>query len=333
MANDSPQDQQVAERPGQTAPVPVPEGLQPAQPQAPAAFNGWDQIVAKQGEEPAGWRNLVTADKTVNMLTPNGSQSGEVPLHKVQEAREAGHHIAIPMTAPPPDERKGWVPYHRVVDALASGFKHANEKLTAAGDELSNLTSVGLLPAFLKTPKGKEISDQFNQEIQGYLHDPQKRAETLVGLVQPGAGEGGPLEEGVAEGKEALEAAIKKARTAPSGREISIPPRQTTGIHDSVIEAGGGIPGGIQKGSPEENIPDYAMFHDPQTGSSHMLPVGQVTPENVAKNLEMSRAAYAAGDIRAAARLKAEESQKAALKSVPETGKPITLVTIRSRQP
>lgn len=204
MANDSipTTDQQVTDRPGQTAPVPIPVALQPSTEgvsqgglysDLPADFSGWNKLVAKQGAEPAGWKNLVSDTGHVAMLTPDGSKSGDVPLHQVQAAREAGHHIAIPMTAPPPDEQKGWVPHHRVADALSAGFKYANDKLATAGDELANLTSVGLLPAFLKTPRGKEINDQFNQEVQANLHNPEHRLSTLVGMVQPGGGEAGDI--------------------------------------------------------------------------------------------------------------------------------------------
>lgn len=211
MANDTPTiDQQVAQRPDQTAPVTLPAALQPDTAATPAAFSGWDKLVAKQGQEPAGWKNLVSDTGHVSMLTPDGSKSGDVPLPNVQKAREAGFHIAIPMKAP--DGQKGWVPYHRIADAMSSGFTHANDKLATAGDELVNLTSAGLLPAFLKTPKGKEINEAFNQEIQGILHDPEKRTNFLVGLVQPGGGEGGEgLREGLTEGASAAEAAIKKA--------------------------------------------------------------------------------------------------------------------------
>ena len=283
MANDPTPttDQQVANRPGQTAPVPLPAGLQPDTATGPSAFSGWDNLVAKQGQEPAGWKNLVTAGNTVNMLTPEGSNTGDVPLPNVQKAREAGYHIAIPMKSP--EDQKGWVPYHRVADALASGFKHASDKLGTAGDELANLTSAGLLPAFLKTPKGKEINDQFNQEIQGIIHNPQKRASFLVGLVQPGG-----------EGAEELlpELGQKVPKPTVGGEPARVPPEKTTGQFDAAIKAGGAVPGGVQKGDPEIDLKDIVMFHDPATGSTLGLNPEDVSPENVRAQMRTSRAAY-----------------------------------------
>jgi hypothetical protein len=282
MANDSTSpDQQVADRPGQVAPTPLPPALQPSTDAVSPAFNGWDQLVSKQGQEPAGWKNLVSDDGTVAMLTPNGKQAGDVPLHRVQHARESGYHIAIPMTHS--SGAPGWVPYHKVADAVSKGFKHANEKLVTAGEELSNLTSAGLLPAFLKTPRGKEINDQFNQEIQGILRDPEKRSNFLVGMVQPG-GEGA--------GELLPELGQRVPRPIVNGKPAVIPPEMTTGKFDAAIKEAGAVPGGIQKGYPELNLPDGIQFHDPATGSSLSLPPEQVTPANVRAKMRESRAGY-----------------------------------------
>lgn len=228
MANDpvpATPDQQVASRPDQTAPVPLPAGLQPDTAQTPAAFSGWDKLVAKQGQEPAGWKNLVSDTGHVAMLTNDGTKSGDVPLPRVQDARDKGYHIAVPMKAPNTDP--GWVPYHRVADALARGFKHVHDNIPTASDELSNLTSVGLLPEFLKTPKGKEISQQFNQELQDIVHNPEKRLNTLVGMVQPGGGEMPEGGEGVVkQAAESVRNAIEKAGMVYKGEFMP-----TSGIH------------------------------------------------------------------------------------------------------
>ena len=291
MANDPipTTDQQVANRTGQTAPVPLPAALQPStkgvsqfgeHQDLPAAFNGWDKLFAKQGQEPAGWKNLVSESGHVPMLTPDGSQSGDVPLHRAKEARASGFHLAVPMVAP--NRQPGWVPYHRISDAIASGFQHVSDATANAAEELSNLTSVGLLPAFLKTPRGKEINDQWNQAIQENIHNPETRLNTLVGMVQPGGLEGGEPELGQ-----------RIPRPKVGGEPAHIPPERTTGaFNDAQIKAGGAIPGGIQKGDPEIDLKDIVMFHDPATGSSLGLHPEQVSAENVRAQMRTSRAAY-----------------------------------------
>jgi hypothetical protein len=224
MANDPTPNDQVANRPGQTAPVPLPSALQPSTDQTPAEFSGWDKLFAKQGQEPAGWKNLVSETGHVPMLTPDGKQSGDVPLPRAKEARTAGFHLAVPMVAP--NRTAGWVPYHRVSEAIASGFQHVNDTMAAAADELSSLTSVGLLPAFLKTPRGQEISQQFNQEIHDIIHNPEKRLNTLVGMVGAGGGEIGEGGEGLEEALGAKPGAPKKiAETsqAPIPEETKVP--------------------------------------------------------------------------------------------------------------
>jgi len=98
-------------------------------PQTPPAFQGWDKLFIKQGEPiPAGWTNMSAAEptpepKTQTMLTNDGKQSGEVPLHRVMDAIKAGFHLAVEMIAP--DGTHGWVPYHRTAEAQEQGFKHA----------------------------------------------------------------------------------------------------------------------------------------------------------------------------------------------------------------
>ena len=299
MANDPTPttDQQVAQRPGQTAPVPLPAGLQPStegvaqgglEQALPTEFSGWDKLVAKQGQEPAGWKNLVSNTGHVSMLTPDGSKSGDVPLPNVQKARDAGFHIAIPMMAP--DGQKGWVPYHRVADAISSGFKHADEKLQTAGDELSSLTSLGLLPSFLKTPLGKKIQAEFQQRVDEFkqqavesVNTPEKRLNLLVGMVQPGGGEMGEL---LPEGSQWV------PKPKMNGEGVHVPPEKTTGEFDAAIKAGGATPGGIQKGDPEIDLKDIVMFHDPATGSTLGLNPENVTPANVRAQMRNSRAEY-----------------------------------------
>jgi len=206
MANDltPTTDQQVTTRPDQTSPVPLPPGLQPDT--ALQDFSGWDKLAVKQNEPtPPGWKNLVSPDGTLAMLTPNGSHSGEVPLHKVQAARDSGYHIATPMKAP--DQQTGWVPWHRVGEALDSGFQHLAD--SNAMRRLQELFGPGPL-------KQTQIGRELIQEISSTITDPTKRSQFLVGLVQPGELGGG---EAMGEAAEALG---KKPQT-PISPETKVP--------------------------------------------------------------------------------------------------------------
>ena len=84
------------------------------------------------------------------------------------------------------------------------------------------------------------------------------------------------------------------AEAERTGSQVRVPTEQTTGVHDAVIKQAGAVPGGIQKGEAELDIPDLALFHDPETGSTLALPVDKVTPEAVTQAMEKSRAQFAA---------------------------------------
>ena len=91
-------------------------------------------------------------------------------------------------------------------------------------------------------------------------------------------------------------------RMTSSGFVIPIPSERTTGIHDEAIKAGGAIPGGLQPAVPEVGLPEYAYFHDPESGSSLMLPTEPpITAEGVKEQLAKSRAQYAEARARAEA--------------------------------
>jgi hypothetical protein len=76
--------------------------------------------------------------------------------------------------------------------------------------------------------------------------------------------------------------------------DVAAPPEQSAGVHDKAIKEAGAIPGGIQKGDPEIDVPDLVLFHDPETGSTLALPASKVTPENVTAQMKKSRAQFAA---------------------------------------
>lgn len=98
-------------------------------------------------------------------------------------------------------------------------------------------------------------------------------------------------------GKTAVEEETEAEQRLPKLGLTKVPSERTTGPeNDKAIKAGGGIPGGIQKGDEELNIPNYALFHDPSTGSSGMLPEGQITPERVKEELNKIRKPYVAAE-------------------------------------
>ena len=330
MANDPipTTDQQVANRTGQTAPVPLPAALQPStkgvsqfgeHQDLPAAFNGWDKLFAKQGQEPAGWKNLVSESGHVPMLTPDGSQSGDVPLHRAKEARASGFHLAVPMVAP--NRQPGWVPYHRISDAIASGFQHVSDATANAAEELSNLTNIskGAFDAGIaairqgRSNLAEVVNDAVTKRIPNYDTMPPEVQNDLKELVSQGLGfySAGLLPRGPSKTSNTIEQPLTSTvppvglgggETPPEGQRIPkptiggepirVPPERTTGKFDAAIKEAKAVPGGIQKGDPEIDLPDLAYFHDPATGSTLALPTNQVTPENVRAQMRQSRAAY-----------------------------------------
>jgi hypothetical protein len=302
-------DQQVAFRPGQTAPVPLPEALQPSAP-SPA---------------PHPAESLLSPSGTVAMLSPDGSQSGEVPLHRVREGRAAGYHIAVPMSDP--NGQSGWVPYHRLTDAVSAGYKHLDEKAAPAVEGLANLTKVAGNKYNSTIQKIRDVRSAAAQKVNDFLISripnfdsmPPETQADMRELWSQGVGVPtlGLLVTGPSKVPSDIEHPLMGTLPPVGLHETGIPregvpPEITAGVHDVAIKKAGAIPGGIQKGAPEEGIPDYAMFHDPKSGSSLMLPTDQVTPENVTAQLEKSRAAYAAADKRAVQKLMDEEGAKAA---------------------
>jgi hypothetical protein len=89
----------------------------------------------------------------------------------------------------------------------------------------------------------------------------------------------------------------------PANPQLSVPPERTTGNleHDRIIKEGGGIPGGVFKGDAKIGVPELAMFHDPQSGTTLALKTDEgITPEKVRERLEESRAQYAAANAKKA---------------------------------
>jgi hypothetical protein len=317
MANDPipTTDQQVEQRPGQTAPVPLPAALQSSaegvtqlgeHPALPAEFQGWNQLVAKQGQEPPGWHA---------MLTHDGSQSGDVPVAQMGAARETGHHVAIPMQAPAPDNRTGWVPLHNAMAALKAGFQHIGQYKQAMDDALGVVRDKRAdIAAAAADAIARHTAnyDLMPSEIQ---NDLKEMIGAGVGFFTGGLAGAGPTSGEVkATGKsvaapltstvpplglggepiEPLEPAKPQQQIGQLIPKVNmhVPPERTTGAFDAAIKEGGAIPGGVQKGYPEIDLKDIVMFHDPATGSTLGLNPENVSPENVRAQMRNSRAQY-----------------------------------------
>jgi hypothetical protein len=114
--------------------------------------------------------------------------------------------------------------------------------------------------------------------------------------------------------KPASEAAAARGVVESEVGKIPVPKETTTGKPevDEAIRAGGGIPGGIQKGfeykdkttGETRQYPDTAYVHEPTSGTSLNFPIDQITSEFVKQRLDEKRAEYAAAE-----KPKVEESQ------------------------
>jgi hypothetical protein len=108
------------------------------------------------------------------------------------------------------------------------------------------------------------------------------------------------------DGKNAKAAGGTGLEESAVAKKIPVPKETTTGKPevDEAIRAGGGIPGGIQKGFEYQDkatgetrqYPDTAYVHEPTTGTSLNFPVESITPELVKERLAAKRAEYAAAE-------------------------------------
>ena len=97
--------------------------------------------------------------------------------------------------------------------------------------------------------------------------------------------------------KPSLEAERAARAANPDFKPNSTPAEKSTGNPDvdAAIREGGGVPAGIFKGVPGK-LPDYAQFHEPVNGSTMMLPIDQITAENVKNHVQAKQAEYAAAE-------------------------------------
>jgi hypothetical protein len=124
-----------------------------------------------------------------------------------------------------------------------------------------------------------------------------------AGKKTPGEGED---RRGTGTPKSAREAAAARGVAESQVGKIPVPKETTTGKPeiDEAIRAGGGIPGGVQKGfeyvdkatGETRQYPDTAYVHEPTTGTSLNFPVESITPELVKERLAAKRAEYAAAE-------------------------------------
>lgn len=143
-----------------------------------------------------------------------------------------------------------------------------------------------------------------------------------AGKKTPGKGEGGRGEGAPKPAGEAAAArgvAESQVERLPNVPNLRVPPERTTGEFDEAIKKGGAVPGGIQHGDPEINLPDLVLFHDPATGSTLALPTDKITPEGVKAQLQKSRDMYLAAEDRKAGVKPEDVSQSQVTKTEPKT--------------
>jgi hypothetical protein len=243
MATDpTTQDQQVADRPDQTAPVPLPAGLQP---------------------------------DTHPMLTADGSQSGEVPISQMAAARAQGHHIAIPMQAPDPDNRTGFVPLHRVTDAVKAGFQHVgaykhaiDSALDYVRDKRNDLAEAAAYGVAKRIPN----FDSMPPEVQ---NDLKSMVGTGLGFYTGGLMGTAPTKEQLQESGRANRKELERAGVKiPTG----IPDENFQVNADALPPVGIGEMGGIEPSEPAMQlgrVPERANLNRPA------LPSGETAPRTI----------------------------------------------------
>jgi len=149
--------------------------------------------------------------------------------------------------------------------------------------------------------------------------DEARNAGNQTGVNEHDLEHGAAVQSKAAAGSEGSAAAPAGLPQGLAATAVSVPAELSTGSAevDKAIKEGGAIPGGLQKGDADTNVPDLVLFHDPTTGSTLALKADAVTPEKVKAELEKSRAQYAV-----AAKPKVSEKQAkiegAAVKGHPE---------------
>lgn len=181
-----------------------------------------------------------------------------------------------------------------------------------AGGGVSSVEELNRPGRFVKIGRGGAITDQ--NKVPDFNLGPGEAGYQVLpdGTYKLSAGQETPATkrgvEGYAKEKYGKNAALQPAFASHTP---GMPPERSTGVpeFDEAIKAGGGIPGGLQKGDPEINLPDLALFHDPQSGSTLALRSDDVTAASVERELKKSRAMYAAAAERKVAQTKAAQGE------------------------
>lgn len=74
------------------------------------------------------------------------------------------------------------------------------------------------------------------------------------------------------------------------------PKERTTGDpeRDEMIRQAGGVPAGTMKGDPSIGLPEYTLFHEPESGSTLALKTKDLSPERITQHIADKQAEYAA---------------------------------------
>jgi hypothetical protein len=152
---------------------------------------------------------------------------------------------------------------------------------------------------------GHEVRETAEEAWKRELFEAAKKAPDFTGLG-PGGGIGADVEEPVSVGRQSETKAEEPTNVGRQteaskepGTKVSVPTEQTAGAaNDKIIKAAGAVPGGIEKGDPEADVPDMVLFHDPQTGSTLYLPKDEVTEGAVKVELANSRKKFAEAEAK-----------------------------------
>ncbi len=102
--------------------------------ETPAAFQGWNKLFVKQGDEPEGWKNAAATDEgkpvpvaqTVRMISKGGTEAIDAKYREIADYMKKGYEFAAHMIAPTGEH--GDIPLSRIREAEMAGFKHHGEE-------------------------------------------------------------------------------------------------------------------------------------------------------------------------------------------------------------
>ncbi|SRR6266568_4025321 len=207
------------------------------------------------------------------------------------------------------------IPFHEN-QGLKADKEHAQELLKLLGVEENDRDliigdAMSRAKSLLSDPKVSDVVNEFSDTREPNLpkthHYSAARMLEFVDRIDEARNAGNEtrvnergLEHGAgsipeaAAGNERGVAAAAGASKGLGATAVSVPEAISTGEYDSAIKKAGAIPGGLEKGDADANVPDMVLFHDPTTGSTLYLPTDSVSVDKVKAELEKSRAQFAA---------------------------------------